>query len=54
MSVETGVPMETLFSGNDLDGEEAALCDAAYSRICDALHVKNPKLLKTAKNSKAD
>ncbi|WP_315178998.1 DnaB-like helicase C-terminal domain-containing protein [Bifidobacterium dentium] len=36
MSAETGVPMETLFSGNDLDGEEAALCDAAYS-LCERM-----------------
>lgn len=36
LSAETGVPMEILFSGNDLDGEEAVLCDAAYS-LCERM-----------------
>ena len=32
MSAEAGVPMETLFSGNDLDGEESVLCDAGTTQ----------------------
>lgn len=36
MSAEAGVPMETLFSGNDLDEGESVLCDAAYS-LCERM-----------------
>ena len=49
MSAETGVPMETLFSGNDLDGEEAVLCDAAYS-LCERM----PLYIKAGRSMDAD
>lgn len=32
MSAEVGVPMEALFSGNDLDGEESILCNAGTTQ----------------------
>lgn len=49
MSAETGVPMETLFSGNALDGEEAVLCDAAYS-LCERM----PLYIKAGRSMDSD
>lgn len=49
MSAEAGVPMETLFSGNDLDEEESVLCDAAYS-LCERM----PLYIKAGRSMDAD
>ena len=49
MSAEAGVPMETLFSGNDLDEGESVLCDAAYS-LCERM----PLYIKAGRSMDAD
>lgn len=49
MSAEAGVPMETLFSGNDLDEEESILCAAAYS-LCERM----PLYIKAGRSMDAD
>ena len=43
------VPMETLFSGNDLDEEESVLCDAAYA-LCERM----PLYIKAGRSMDAD
>lgn len=49
MSAGADVPMETLFSGNDLDEEESVLCDAAYS-LCERM----PMYIKVGRSMDAD